>query len=252
MRRRESGSVRTRPALTDSLGRRTDERSTQLTTPSHTSAAQISSRDRRGAGAHRRSGDGRKGPGQCGVLGPQGHDHGHGRDRFDWLVRTIDPVIAVAGSARAVALLVAQLAARRYHRWPYWAAVAMVSVFGTMAADVTHIVFASCIWRPPRFGAVNARVCPRVAPGRRHVGDPHYHHAACASCSDWATVRRPRPRHGGGRLTATTSNWATPPGRAVRPSRSPYLRPHNCFAHGRRPRLWTPMSDPPARRPFAD
>jgi uncharacterized membrane-anchored protein len=67
---------------------------------------------------------------------------GMGETASDWLARTIDPVIAVAGSGLVlVALLVAQLAARRYHRWPYWAAVAMVSVFGTMAADVTHIVF---------------------------------------------------------------------------------------------------------------
>jgi uncharacterized membrane-anchored protein len=66
---------------------------------------------------------------------------GMGETASDWLARTIDPVIAVAGGGLVLAvLLVAQLAARSYRRWLYWGAVAMVSVFGTMAADVTHIV----------------------------------------------------------------------------------------------------------------
>ncbi len=66
---------------------------------------------------------------------------GMGETASDWLARTVDPVLAVAGSGLVLAmLLIAQLAARGYRRWLYWGTVAMVSVFGTMAADVTHIV----------------------------------------------------------------------------------------------------------------
>ena len=36
--------------------------------------------------------------------------------------------------------LAAQLLTKRYTTWVYWFAVVMVSVFGTMCADVTHIV----------------------------------------------------------------------------------------------------------------
>ncbi|MBV9921408.1 MAG: hypothetical protein JOY78_11225 [Pseudonocardia sp.] len=66
---------------------------------------------------------------------------GMGETASDWLARTIDPLIAVLGSGVALgALLLAQLLARAYQPWLYWGAVAMISVFGTMAADVTHVV----------------------------------------------------------------------------------------------------------------
>lgn len=66
---------------------------------------------------------------------------GMGETASDWLARTVDPVLAVLGSGVVLAaLLVAQLAAFAYRPWLYWGAVAMVSVFGTMAADVTHVV----------------------------------------------------------------------------------------------------------------
>ncbi len=66
---------------------------------------------------------------------------GMGETASDWLARTVDPVLAVLGSGLVLTgLLVTQLAARAYRPWRYWGAVAMVSVFGTMAADVTHVV----------------------------------------------------------------------------------------------------------------
>jgi uncharacterized membrane-anchored protein len=66
---------------------------------------------------------------------------GMGETASDWLARTIDPVLAVAASGLVLAaVLLAQLVARGYRPWLYWGAVAMVSVFGTMAADVVHIV----------------------------------------------------------------------------------------------------------------
>ena len=66
---------------------------------------------------------------------------GMGETASDWLARNTDAVLAVAGSGLVlVVLLLAQLAAHAYRPWLYWAAVAMVSVFGTMAADVVHVV----------------------------------------------------------------------------------------------------------------
>lgn len=66
---------------------------------------------------------------------------GMGETTSDFLVRSIGPAVAVGiGTTLFAAALVLQLAAARYLPWVYWLAVAMVSVFGTMAADVTHVV----------------------------------------------------------------------------------------------------------------
>jgi uncharacterized membrane-anchored protein len=65
---------------------------------------------------------------------------GMGEAASDYLTRAMDPAIAVglgfAGFAAAIGL---QFATRRYRTWVYWLAVAMVGVFGTMAADVLHV-----------------------------------------------------------------------------------------------------------------
>jgi uncharacterized membrane-anchored protein len=64
-----------------------------------------------------------------------------GESTTDYLVKVIDPVIAVIFGAIALAVaLFIQFRARKYVAWIYWLAVVMVAVFGTMAADVTHIV----------------------------------------------------------------------------------------------------------------
>ena len=64
-----------------------------------------------------------------------------GESTTDYLVKVIDPVIAVVLGAIALAVaLFIQFRARQYVAWIYWLAVVMVAVFGTMAADVTHIV----------------------------------------------------------------------------------------------------------------
>ena len=39
-----------------------------------------------------------------------------------------------------LAAIVWQFRAPAYRTWPYWTAVSMVAVFGTMAADVMHVV----------------------------------------------------------------------------------------------------------------
>jgi uncharacterized membrane-anchored protein len=63
-----------------------------------------------------------------------------GESTSDYLVNAIDPVVAVAIGFLAFSLaLVVQFSMRRYVAWAYWLAVAMVGVFGTMAADVLHV-----------------------------------------------------------------------------------------------------------------
>jgi uncharacterized membrane-anchored protein len=58
----------------------------------------------------------------------------------DFLVFEIDPVVAVILGAIGLAVAMSlQLLVRQYVPWIYWLAVAMVAVFGTMAADVVHI-----------------------------------------------------------------------------------------------------------------
>jgi uncharacterized membrane-anchored protein len=65
-----------------------------------------------------------------------------GEATSDFLVHTIDPVVAVLLGFMAFLLaLVLQFRAGRYLAWTYWFAVAMVGVFGTMGADVLHVRF---------------------------------------------------------------------------------------------------------------
>ena len=65
-----------------------------------------------------------------------------GESTSDFLVHAMVPQIAVVlgGIAFAVALYI-QFSKDRYVPWAYWLAVAMVGVFGTMAADVLHVGF---------------------------------------------------------------------------------------------------------------
>ncbi|MDP4143562.1 MAG: hypothetical protein Q8936_03645 [Bacillota bacterium] len=67
---------------------------------------------------------------------------GMGEVTSDFLANHMDPVIAVAlaGICLIVALIV-QFSLRRYVAWIYWLNVIMVSIFGTMAADVLHVGF---------------------------------------------------------------------------------------------------------------
>jgi uncharacterized membrane-anchored protein len=65
---------------------------------------------------------------------------GMGETASDLLARSLGPVPAVAlGGLALVVSLIVQFAVRRYIPWVYWTAVVMVSVFGTMAADVLHV-----------------------------------------------------------------------------------------------------------------
>jgi uncharacterized membrane-anchored protein len=64
-----------------------------------------------------------------------------GESTSDFLVRHINPFIAVFLGAIGFAIaIVLQFLARKYVAWVYWLAITMVAIFGTMVADVIHIV----------------------------------------------------------------------------------------------------------------
>jgi len=64
-----------------------------------------------------------------------------GEAASDFSIRVMPPVAAVLlGFVLFVASLAWQVRRRRYVPETYWLAVAMVGVFGTMAADVVHVV----------------------------------------------------------------------------------------------------------------
>ncbi len=64
-----------------------------------------------------------------------------GESTSDYLVFHINPYVAVAfGTIGLVVALILQFMVRRYIPWVYWFAVVMVAIFGTMAADVLHVV----------------------------------------------------------------------------------------------------------------
>ena len=65
---------------------------------------------------------------------------GMGEVSSDFLVTHLEPVVAVAVGAVAFSgALLLQFRTPRYTPWIYWLAVVMVSIFGTMAADVLHV-----------------------------------------------------------------------------------------------------------------
>ncbi|MFB0626980.1 hypothetical protein [Streptomyces sp. AB3(2024)] len=66
---------------------------------------------------------------------------GMGETASDFLARTLGPVPAgCLGLAGLASLLILQFWSARYRPWLYWSAIVMVSVFGTMAADVVHVI----------------------------------------------------------------------------------------------------------------
>jgi uncharacterized membrane-anchored protein len=81
-----------------------------------------------------------------------------GEATSDYLVFGINPYVAVIlGAAGLGVALTLQLAVRRYIAWVYWLAIVMVAIFGTMAADVLHVVILA-----PRLGANLAYVVATV------------------------------------------------------------------------------------------
>jgi len=65
-----------------------------------------------------------------------------GESTSDYLVKAIDPVVAVAlGTLVLAGVLAFQIGRDRYIPWVYWLAVLTVAIVGTMAADVLHKQF---------------------------------------------------------------------------------------------------------------
>lgn len=65
-----------------------------------------------------------------------------GESTSDYLVHNVNPYLAVVGGFVVFAIaMTLQLRTDRYVPWVYWLAVAMVALFGTMAADVLHVEF---------------------------------------------------------------------------------------------------------------
>src|SRR5579872_3199705 len=65
-----------------------------------------------------------------------------GEATSDYLVHGYNPYLVVMGGFVAFVIALAiQFRVDRYLPWAYWLAVAMVAVFGTMAADVLHVEF---------------------------------------------------------------------------------------------------------------
>ena len=65
---------------------------------------------------------------------------GMGETASDFLAHTIGPFVSVPlGFTGFAVAFVIQMRSRTYVAWKYWLAVVMVSVFGTMAADILHV-----------------------------------------------------------------------------------------------------------------
>jgi len=80
---------------------------------------------------------------------------GMGEATSDYLVHHFNREIAVVfGFTAFVAAMALQFFVRRYVTWIYWLAVAMVAVFGTMAADVLHVGLHVPYWASSVFYAV--------------------------------------------------------------------------------------------------
>lgn len=63
-----------------------------------------------------------------------------GESTSDYLVNTFNPyLVVILGFVGFVIILALQFVARRYIAWLYWLTVVAVAIFGTMAADVTHV-----------------------------------------------------------------------------------------------------------------
>ena len=64
-----------------------------------------------------------------------------GESTSDYLVFQIDPYVAVVLACLGLVIVLAlQLRTDRYVAWIYWLTIVMVAVFGTMVADVLHVV----------------------------------------------------------------------------------------------------------------
>jgi uncharacterized membrane-anchored protein len=77
-----------------------------------------------------------------------------GETSSDFLVKTLGPAIAIPLGGLALFLALRwQYGQDRYRPWPYWTAVLMVAVFGTMGADALHVGGGVPYWASTSFFA---------------------------------------------------------------------------------------------------
>lgn len=65
---------------------------------------------------------------------------GMGEAASDYLVKTAGALAVIIAALTFAGVLVAQLRSARYSPTRYWGAIVMVSIFGTMAADIPHFL----------------------------------------------------------------------------------------------------------------
>jgi uncharacterized membrane-anchored protein len=107
----------------------------------------------------------------------------------DTLVLHFNPVVVVLVTFVVFALaLGAQLVTKNYRPWLYWTAVTMVAVFGTMAADVIHIVIGVPYWLSSAAFAVVLAAVLLLWKRTEHTLDVHSITTIPRELFYWATV----------------------------------------------------------------
>ena len=134
---------------------------------------------------------------------------GMGETSSDFLVHHLNPVLAVLLAAGTFALaLVVQLRVRRYLATTYWFAVLMVSVFGTMAADVLHVVLGIPYLFSTAFYAVVLALIFLAWHRRERTLSIHSITGGSRELFYWATILATFALGtAGGDMTATTLGW---------------------------------------------
>jgi uncharacterized membrane-anchored protein len=113
---------------------------------------------------------------------------GMGETASDFLGATnlvLGGVVGVGGFALAMRR---QLRAPRYDAWTYWTAVAMVAVFGTIVADVLHVVTDLSYWVTSGFYALVVAVLFAAWFGSEGTLSIHSITTASRELFYWATV----------------------------------------------------------------
>lgn len=134
---------------------------------------------------------------------------GMGETTSDFFVKHMDPIIAVGLGALAFGVsLIFQFSAKKYVPWIYWLTVVMVSVFGTMAADVLHVVLGIPYIISTAFYAIVLAVIFLVWYLREKTLSIHSIHTRHREAFYWATVLATFALGtAAGDLTAMTLGW---------------------------------------------
>lgn len=112
-----------------------------------------------------------------------------GESSADYLVFGINPYVAVVTAFVGLSIALAlQILSPRYIAPIYWLAVVMVAVFGTMAADVLHVVLGVPYWLSSLFFAVSLAVVFILWYRSEHTLSIHTIYPGRRELFYWATV----------------------------------------------------------------